>query len=411
MSEPLHPSQLIHYIEQRNRANLASVGLAFGVVVCAGLVGAVADVRLKLASAGVGTAIGIAARPIRKNAIAVDRLLNDVDDISHTNLQKWLLDATAPQHDPIMVQLPPAQLEGYVDDDGVPVRTIEEINESANGFIVCGNSGAGKSSTALYLAAMVTQDKPHQVIVLDPHAKKNHWHKFGLQVISDFEEIGAALTALRTELENRMKPGYPDDTPILVIWDEFGSCCRKLGDDFCVDALKALGQEGRKFNMPAIVLLHNEATIPLKDRKNYGMLYLCECARSYAEYQAKWKNDDPRRQWIDRVAYGAIATGSIPTTLLRHPTHGHHQRFRPTGNAPGTIPPINVIEAEYSVSAEVDAVDTEAQDWEDWQLFQECKSITGFAMKKYGARGGAAFHKAKARTEELKEKYGPTFQS
>ena len=75
--------------------------------------------------------------------------------------------------------------------------------DDAVGVIICGNSGQGKSSIALWLLGLFTQQSPAIIKVLDPHKNINHWHEHNLEVIGDFAEIESELLEAVKELDRR----------------------------------------------------------------------------------------------------------------------------------------------------------------------------------------------------------------
>lgn len=223
----------------------------------------------------------------------------------------------------------------------------EDAPDDAVGFVIAGNSGAGKSSTATYLAGLLTQQSPAQVLVLDPHYNAV-WKQNGLTSIGKIPEIEAALHVLIDELDRRCERqglGIPLGEPVVVIADEVGACKKRFSDpDFLTDALERLGSEGRKFDLTLIAINQSSNALDLgisaELRNNYLCIALNASARSLAY---KWHKKDPRKPWIKKQAYCCVVFGSVPETLAPHPTHGNYTKYRKKGNPPQNLLPVRQL--------------------------------------------------------------------
>lgn len=222
----------------------------------------------------------------------------------------------------------------------------DDIEDEAVGVIVAGNSGAAKSSVACWLAGHLTRKNPAQVLALDPHESRNpSWKQLGIPVIGDFaaieEQVGLMIELLD---QRREQPENGDE--IIVFADELGACLDRFKDSAKMErALKRLGSEGRKFGLTFIAINQskNVADIGISGalRNNYVIVLLCAAAREHAE--KKWKQSDPRRVYVNSVAYPCVVTGAVPDKVAIHPTHAEYLKFKKKGNPPKNLIPIDQL--------------------------------------------------------------------
>lgn len=220
----------------------------------------------------------------------------------------------------------------------------------AVGFMIVGNSGYGKTSTAAFLAGLLTQYEASQVVVLDPHWN-DVWEQLGLPIVGDLPEIEKILKALLKELnerKERKKKKLPLGDPILIISDEIGAC---LDDDACdsetiTKALSRIGAEGRKFGITIIGINHSsdgkDLGISAQMRSNYAVVLVGAAARSKARLLGK--------EWMELIrgiAYPCIVSGSLEDAFAMHPTHGSYREFKKHGNTPKNLLPINQLEPKF----------------------------------------------------------------
>lgn len=275
------------------------------------------------------------------------RLVDQADDRAMQS--KARIDLLAWKH-ATLVQLAkssnPEQVLEPVSEE-VELYDWNDAPDDAVGFVIAGNSGAGKSSTATYLAGLLTQQFPAQVFVLDPH-HNTVWKQNGLISIGKIPEIEAALHVLIDELDKRCERqglGIPLGEPVIVIADEVGACKKRFSDPkFLTDALERLGSEGRKFDLTLIAINQSSNALDLGISAQLRNNYLCIALNASARALAyKWHKDDPRKKWIKNQAYSCVVFGSVPETLAPHPTHGGYTKYRKKGNAPQGLLPVRQL--------------------------------------------------------------------
>ncbi len=241
------------------------------------------------------------------------------------------------------------------DDDTLPqlagTPNIEmydwvDIASEANAFLVGGNPGSAKTTLVSgYIVPMLSQQMEAEIIICDPDAKANKWQRKGYtRVVSDYEAIFKTLGAVAAEKEARKQKDWTHQ--IILVCDELNDCQaqwdvenpKKFKDS--VRYIRSLGN-ARKYGITPIIMMQNHLveTIGLKskDRNQFAMILLC--ASAWDEATAKWKQTDPRWQWVHSQAYPAMVTGSIRAQAAVHPTHGHHTEFKKEGKEPRNVSP------------------------------------------------------------------------
>ncbi len=278
----------------------------------------------------------------------LDRAEENCFDVTVQAAEQQYISQFQPQTNPTHGGIPPMDL-AYLQSlaEAVPEPELEFYNlakdlpDEAVGVLICGNSGAGKTCTAVELAGILTQSSPAEIIVLDPHYNDN-WEAAGLQSIGDIPHIESALQSLIAELDYRFqlkKKKQPVGHQVIIITDEIGSCLKRFDDEKVVKtALERFGAEGRKVDMIYIGILHSTnvgdtGNMSAAMRANYLVLNLCKSAKNYAKYN--WKDEEFTlpKQWVKETAYPVVVAGT-EDAIAQHPTHSHHTQFKKKGNAP-----------------------------------------------------------------------------
>lgn len=225
----------------------------------------------------------------------------------------------------------------------------QQLPDDASGIIVTGNAGSGKSSLALWLLGLLTQNQPAIIKVLDPHKALNNWHEHGLEVVGDFDQIESELAGAVGELDRRRTlarseleklPGY------IFVADELMAMLSEFSDPKAVNkALSRLGCEGRKYGVSLIAIAHSANTealgIDAKLRSNYLVIAIGASARQIGE--KVWGKKSSEYSHLNAVAYPCLVGGSIPDQVAIHPTHGTYSQYKKKGNAPRNLLPINQV--------------------------------------------------------------------
>jgi energy-coupling factor transporter ATP-binding protein EcfA2 len=214
------------------------------------------------------------------------------------------------------------------------------ISDEAVGFLICGNSGYGKSSLATWLAGYLSKDEPMVIIALDPHWN-DCWKLAGIVSIGNIEKIEAICKWLLTELNERCDrkgKGEPIGDPIFIICDELNSALERFADKKIVEStLKRLGSEGRKFGLIFCGLNQSSNAgalgIDAKYKSNYAVILCGQSARTHPQLG---------KHLVD-VAYPCLLDGSIAPTLAIHPTHHDYKVFKKKGNPPKNLMQINQL--------------------------------------------------------------------
>jgi energy-coupling factor transporter ATP-binding protein EcfA2 len=220
-----------------------------------------------------------------------------------------------------------------------------DLIDEGVGFIIAGNSGAGKSSAALWLAGLLTQDEPARVLVLDPHWN-DLWKEKGLPSIGAISEIEEQIQSLLSELDERCARkgrGEPIGENRIIITDEVNACLSRFSDPSLIqDALLRLGSEGRKFGLILIAINQSANVLDMgisgAMRSNYILILLGAGARARAKQAGKEFKDA-----LKGVAYPCMVSGSIEDAIASHPTHGTYRKFKKKGNRPLGLLPIHQI--------------------------------------------------------------------
>lgn len=225
----------------------------------------------------------------------------------------------------------------------------QEAASEAVGFIIAGNSGAGKTSIACWLTGLVTQSEPSQVLALDPHYN-DIWQEQGIQSIGKIPQIEATLQSLLQELDarcDRKGEGKPIGEPMVIIADEIGACLERFSKPkWIISALKRLGSEGRKFKMTLIAINQSQNVedmgISGALRSNYFIVLAGASARKQARLMGKEYTDS-----FKGIAYPCMVSGAVEDCLAIHPTHGQYQIFHKHGNPPKNLLPIRQLPLSF----------------------------------------------------------------
>ncbi len=185
---------------------------------------------------------------------------------------------------------------------------------------------------ATWVAGWLTKDEPAQVLALDPHANVNVlWRELGIHAISDFKLIEKQLLILLELLDERRslsKEQLDLEPSVIVFADEINACLENFEDkESMALAIKRLGSEARKYKIALIALNQSsnadDLGISAQMRNNYLLIGLCATARQIA---LQWKKDDPRRKYVEEIAYSCVVRGSVPEQIAIHPTHHTYKR-------------------------------------------------------------------------------------
>lgn len=244
--QPLHPSQFSTYLETGQRSRLASWGL---IAVAWGLIATAVQVKGSVRVAVFGSALAVcaAAKPIRETAIALERLQDDVRDISHTSMQNWLWDSMKPAVP--VVDVGPAEIVREVAPAPYDFRLLNRLPH----LLILGGTGDGKTTLVRYLLTLLQGGH----LVLDPHGHARKWA--GLPCVGigrDFTAIADALDAVHRLMLSRFRElarGVEEFPMVNVVIDEFPAIAAKCNGEI-KGTVPYLLRESRKVGIRVIVL-------------------------------------------------------------------------------------------------------------------------------------------------------------
>ncbi len=342
MSEGLKPYQLVETYHQARHSRIHgwtfSTLAAISALAGFGTFLSELPIRQQLSVGLWGTSLllanraAVASKDANKYTKRVIALEQASEDVHLHQLLRSVQPSLAPLQLPAAVAPPSLYDWQQAPDEGV-------------GFIIAGNSGSGKTSVATWLAGLLTQTEPAQVLVLDPHWN-DLWQQQGLQAIGHIEEIEATIQALLTELDDRCTrkgQGKPLGEPLLIIADEIGACLERFKKPEWIEtALRRLGSEGRKFNMTFIAINQSKNALDLgisgAYQSNYVLVLLGAAARAKARLIGK-----EMMEAVKGIAYPCIVSGACEDALAPHPTHASYTTFKKKGNAPQNLIPIKQL--------------------------------------------------------------------
>lgn len=233
---------------------------------------------------------------------------------------------------------------------GLPLYNWDNLPDEAVGVLIVGNSGAAKTSVAVYLLGLFTKNNPAQILALDTHANINTiWRQHGIPVIRDIEAIEEQVKLLIKLLNQRMEltaEELEQEDEIIIVGDELNANLKRFKSSEQMQiALERLGSEGRKFKMTFIGMNQSsnceDIGISKPMRNNYALILLGASAHSFVE--TAWKANDTRRKHIESTAYPCIVSGAIRHQIALHPTHHSYTQFKKRGNAPQNLIAINQL--------------------------------------------------------------------
>lgn len=291
---------------------------------------------LSLASAFVGTAV--AGLPLAAILLLVG--LNDIFSVTKTQTEK----KKEQEPEAIDVESIPVPVEPKAIGQDTRLNAVEVKSEAlftpestiqnlppfdrnriiyeSKGLMIIGDMGAAKTCVAQYIA---NGFNGYGIIVFDPHGKTDWGNAY---VITKMPAIYEQMRILLELLENG------DESHLLIICDEWleirGDRLNKSGDykGIADDFIRLFSTKPRKFNKLAAFVLHSPnveaAGVDSFLRENYLKIYLGRLAK-------KEFTD------IKDCAYPCV----VEDEQFEHPTHGHHDIFRPNGNAPRSLQPLN----------------------------------------------------------------------
>lgn len=294
MKFELHPSQFQHYLWANLQSTVATWGLILAI---AGLLVGGTLARppgLKSLLFGLAWAAGLTAGPIRKIAIATERINNDMDDISLTALQEFVYQGLRERESLGQAVIDVESSEVLPE---LPRYDPSEVGK-AHHTIIAGPTGAGKSELVKWLVSRFFKDS--RVRVYDCDCPPWDWQ--GLDVIGrggDFISIsGAMLEDLklldkRCKLQNQGDRSWGEEVRIC---EEFPAVSAELSEliegkksSVAAHWLKRIARRGRKYKIK-LILVTQETSVAAMGiegeggvRKAFTIFYLGAAALEQAE--------------------------------------------------------------------------------------------------------------------------------
>lgn len=217
--------------------------------------------------------------------------------------------------------------------------------DAAGGILVCGGTGYGKSSIALWLAGKLTQSKPAKILVLDPHCNVNNWIESGLKTVNDYEEIESTLQWLagrkNSEIDRRRllpKEEMEKQPRLIVIGDELGACLVNFEKPKEASlALQRLGSEGgRKYSVFFIGLNQSPNVEALGLDKRYRQNFFMISVGQFAV--ETFNKGTVERKHLEESPYPCAIGGSVVERPAIHPTHGDYKEFKEKSLPQNSLP-------------------------------------------------------------------------
>ena len=237
--------------------------------------------------------------------------------------------------------------------------TLDDAVKKNLGFLLAGEPGSGKTSTALALIKAF-QDKPLnkrekeyfpnpealEIIALDIHAQANpSWQEHNLFVVYEPLAILNQLHLLHDEYTAR-EQGRKGNR-LVIVFDEFEETLGKIEEHlFNISAeskeikrelnfiryfVRSLASGGRKFGINLILINHSFNCTALKidsnHRNNFVGIFLNEAADNYVS-RAGYANQKVK-DWVIKTRvnkYRAVITGAMKDSPILHPTHHDYDK-------------------------------------------------------------------------------------
>jgi energy-coupling factor transporter ATP-binding protein EcfA2 len=228
----------------------------------------------------------------------------------------------------------------YKDARVIKSRTLDEIMALGVGYLICGNSGSGKTSVAKYIAGQYTEAKG---IIIDVHASANNWDDIGGQLVSEPSKIFETVAGLRDEYNRRKDTPKPSQgyERLVVIWDEFEECLDDLTNYLDLELelsnkeiqreltrittfVRSLATGGRKYGITLMVLNQSWNVSSLKINSGHRKNFVCIFLNAEADRFLVSQSDNSIN--LDTSRYRAVATGAVETQVLEHPTHHSYKK-------------------------------------------------------------------------------------
>lgn len=224
----------------------------------------------------------------------------------------------------------------------LPPFQRDRILQESKGLMIIGDMGSAKTSVIRHIAGAF---EGYQIIVFDPHWNPINGTDWGnAHVLTKMPEIYHQMRLLLDSLDQC------DMSKVLVICDEWleirGANLNRTGKykGLAEDFIRLFSTKPRKFNKLGCFILHSPnveaAGLDSFLRENYLKIYLGRLA----------KKEFPH---IKDVAYPCV----VEDVQFEHPTHGHYTQFKPSGNAPRNVEPLNSAPITIRVAGEIKAFD------------------------------------------------------
>lgn len=317
MSNELHPSQLLHYLQIYQRCKLATWG-CLTVSLLLLFAAPESSKRLKPWMLGTATAALTVGRKQRETVKQLRESIGSIDQVSRLNFLSWMKTQTQPTAQ-LAVTIP--SLDAGWKPENLITDPVEYVNKVQKHVALVGGTGDGKSTLAQYFSTRIGG----KVIVYDIDSAKDDWSWVEPEnLIGDggLPEVNAAMKAALDHLEEMRKyrKEVSKDIPLEFARFYIGEEFPVLADcDNAPQWIKQHAKVGRKRKQFIMVLAQNDTAANFALEGDADTLDTCfvriRLGKKAQDYARSSLKNQQLEQWLKTGGKKRFMVDDLPCEL------------------------------------------------------------------------------------------------